>query len=158
MNKNYLVIGIVVVVVLIGGYLLMTKAPSNELGMPVPGLDTPEMIVEEAVSPVQVGDSDMGVVLVGENRMTLYTFTNDEVGKSNCYDACAVNWPPLLTNLEEAAQNQELDGEVETIHRDDTEMHQVTYNGMPLYFWINDKMSGDTTGDGVNNVWFVAKP
>ena len=157
MNKNYLIVGVVVVIVLVGGYLLIAKAPSNELGMPVPGSNTPEMIVKK-ISPVQVGETDMGVVLVGINGMTLYTFTKDEMGKSNCYDTCAVNWPPLLVDLEEVAQNQELGGQLGTIHRDDTEVPQVTYKGFPLYFWINDKMPGDTTGDGVNNVWFVAKP
>jgi hypothetical protein len=34
----------------------------------------------------------------------------------------------------------------------------VTYNHMPLYYWIKDKASGDTTGQGNNNVWYVVAP
>jgi predicted lipoprotein with Yx(FWY)xxD motif len=29
---------------------------------------------------------------------------------------------------------------------------------MPLYLWVKDEKPGDTTGDGVNSVWHVAKP
>jgi predicted lipoprotein with Yx(FWY)xxD motif len=32
------------------------------------------------------------------------------------------------------------------------------YKGMPLYLWVKDEKPGDTTGDGVNSVWHVAKP
>src|SRR5581483_2981787 len=35
---------------------------------------------------------------------------------------------------------------------------QVTYNGMPLYYWQGDKAPGDTTGQGVGNVWWVVAP
>jgi predicted lipoprotein with Yx(FWY)xxD motif len=41
-----------------------------------------------------------------------------------------------------------------TIKRKDGKL-QVTYNGMPLYLWVNDKAPGDTTGQNVNGVWFV---
>jgi predicted lipoprotein with Yx(FWY)xxD motif len=34
----------------------------------------------------------------------------------------------------------------------------VTYNEMPLYYWINDTQAGDTTGQGVGDVWYVVSP
>ncbi len=34
----------------------------------------------------------------------------------------------------------------------------VTYNHMPLYFWASDTKAGDTTGQGVQNVWYVIGP
>ena len=35
---------------------------------------------------------------------------------------------------------------------------QVTYLGMPLYYWVNDEAPGDTTGHEINDVWFVVAP
>jgi predicted lipoprotein with Yx(FWY)xxD motif len=33
---------------------------------------------------------------------------------------------------------------------------QVTYDGRPLYYWQGDTEAGQTTGQGVNDVWWVA--
>jgi hypothetical protein len=33
---------------------------------------------------------------------------------------------------------------------------QVTYGGRALYYFASDKQAGDTTGQGVGGVWFVA--
>ena len=35
---------------------------------------------------------------------------------------------------------------------------QTTFMGYPLYYYIKDKAPGDTTGQGVNSVWFVVNP
>ena len=35
---------------------------------------------------------------------------------------------------------------------------QVTYKGRALYYFAGDSYAGDTNGQGINNVWFVAKP
>jgi predicted lipoprotein with Yx(FWY)xxD motif len=34
----------------------------------------------------------------------------------------------------------------------------VTYNHMPLYYYIKDSQPGDTTGQGVGSVWYVIDP
>ena len=31
----------------------------------------------------------------------------------------------------------------------------VTYNQMPLYYWVGDAQPGETNGQGVNEVWYV---
>jgi predicted lipoprotein with Yx(FWY)xxD motif len=49
---------------------------------------------------------------------------------------------------------------VATTARSDGEP-EVTYNGHPLYLFINDQKAGDTTGQGVNAFgakWFVLSP
>jgi len=97
-------------------------------------------------------ETDIGEVLVGEGEMTLYTFRNDEAGVSNCYDDCAVNWPPFLA--EEGATAEE---PYSLVERTDGTL-QWAYNGMPLYYWIQDAEPGDTTGDGVGDNWDVARP
>jgi hypothetical protein len=44
-----------------------------------------------------------------------------------------------------------------TITRDDGKT-QASYRGWPLYYYAKDQVSGDTTGQGVNNIWFVINP
>ena len=48
-------------------------------------------------------------------------------------------------------------GELGVITRDDGGL-QVTYDGIPLYYWINDVVPGDATGQNVREVWFVISP
>ena len=80
---------------------------------------------------------------------TLYVFDNDlGSASSNCNDACATNWPPVIV----------ADGSVSglpnlgTITRADNSI-QATFKGRPLYFFSGDTAVGDNNGDGVNNVW-----
>lgn len=92
-----------------------------------------------------------GGMLVASNGMTLYTFDKDAGGKSACNGPCAGNWPPLTAADDDAAS-----GDWSVITRDDGKK-QWAFKGKPLYFWIKDQKPGDTTGDGVNSVWHVAK-
>jgi predicted lipoprotein with Yx(FWY)xxD motif len=103
-------------------------------------------------APVETAKTGLGDVLVGKNGMTLYTFAKDSAGKSVCNDDCAAKWPPLLADEDEA-----LSGDYTIIERADA-TYQWAYKGMPLYFWMNDKAAGDTTGDGVGGVWSAARP
>ncbi|TCD11346.1 COG4315 family predicted lipoprotein [Oricola cellulosilytica] len=105
-----------------------------------------------AAAPVTTVTTDNGDVLADENGMTLYTFDKDTTGTSNCYDKCAVNWPPLA-----ASDGDMADGTYSIVERKDG-TKQWAKDGMPLYLWIKDENSGDTTGDGVNDVWHVARP
>ena len=88
--------------------------------------------------------------LTDENGMTLYTFDKDSAGVSNCYDSCAVSWPPYLASAGATA-----DG-LTTIERRDGAL-QWAKDGAPLYLWVGDSAPGDATGDGVGGVWHLAK-
>lgn len=102
-------------------------------------------------------DPALGTILSDPNGMTLYLFTADTVkGESTCYDQCAVNWPPF-TAPEPLTLPRGVDGELTTISRTDGTT-QVAYNGIPLYYWIKDTQPGDTTGQGVGDVWYVVHP
>jgi predicted lipoprotein with Yx(FWY)xxD motif len=35
---------------------------------------------------------------------------------------------------------------------------QVTYKGMPLYYFVRDTAAGDVNGQGVGKVWYVVSP
>jgi predicted lipoprotein with Yx(FWY)xxD motif len=104
-----------------------------------------------AAPDVKMSDTAIGSVLTDANGMTLYIFDKDEAGKSNCYDACATNWPPLF-----ADEGAMAEGDYTIVERTDGTA-QWAYKGQPLYYWINDAAPGDTTGDGVNGVWHVVK-
>ena len=93
-------------------------------------------------------------MLAGTNGMTLYTFDRDAAGsgKSACNGPCATNWPPLM-----AAEADQGGGDYSIVTRDDGRK-QWAFKGKPLYFWIKDAKPGDKTGDGVNNVWKIARP
>jgi predicted lipoprotein with Yx(FWY)xxD motif len=110
-----------------------------------------------ASSTVMVrSDADLGDLLVDARGMTLYLFTNDQPSVSNCYDACATAWPPLLTDSDPTGPDAVTAG-LGTAQRTDGGT-QVTYNGMPLYYWAKDQKPGDTTGQNVGGVWFVVNP
>ena len=113
--------------------------------------------VAEAATTVATMDSDdLGTYLVDAEGMTLYMFTNDEDGVSNCYDDCATNWPPFSAE-EPLTLPEGVPGELTTVERTDGTT-QVAYNGMPLYYWVSDEAPGDTTGHEVGDVWYVVEP
>jgi predicted lipoprotein with Yx(FWY)xxD motif len=107
-------------------------------------------------SAIMVGETDeLGQFLTDGAGNTLYLFTKDEPGKSNCYDDCAANWPPFYAD-EGVTLPEGVAGELGEITRDDG-TEQTTYNGWPLYYWVQDQAPGDTTGQGVGDVWFVVE-
>jgi len=114
-------------------------------------------------SGVQVGTThtNLGTVLVaGPKRLTVYLFEADRHGTSSCAGACAQAWPPVTTSGQPTAASGALAGEISTIMRSDG-TRQVTYNGHPLYYFIEDTASGQTNGQGVDGFgakWYVLSP
>lgn len=104
-----------------------------------------------AMSPPPPATASNGA-LVGPNGMTLYTFDRDAGGKSMCNGPCATNWPPLMAPAGASAT-----GDWSIVTRDDGS-RQWAHKGKPVYYWIKDSKPGDRTGDGVNNVWRLARP
>lgn len=111
----------------------------------------------EAGAAVATAESDLGTILTDAEGLTLYVFLNDSEGESTCYDDCAVTWPPLETEGEAQAGEGVEASLLETSERQDGTL-QVTYNGMPLYYFADDAEPGDTNGQGIGDVWFVLSP
>ena len=101
--------------------------------------------------PLKVVKTSAGNVLADPKGMTVYTYDKDEPGKSNCSGECAEYWPPLLAGAADKAT-----GGLTIIKRADGKM-QWADDGKPLYTFVNDKKSGDITGDKKNNVWHIVK-
>jgi predicted lipoprotein with Yx(FWY)xxD motif len=100
--------------------------------------------------PVSTRVTGLGDIFTTDAGMTLYTFNNDTPGQSNCNGPCAVNWPPLA-----AADDAVDQGRFSVVTRNDSS-RQWALDGWPLYTWINDNVPGDTTGEAVNQLWYVA--
>ncbi len=91
--------------------------------------------------------------LVGPTGKTLYTYKKDgkNTGASECYEQCAVNWPPAAAREGEAT-NKDF---TQIIRMDGS--RQWTFKGQPLYYYAKDAKAGDKLGDGVGGNWSVAK-
>ncbi|HEV2067299.1 MAG TPA: hypothetical protein VGR08_10710 [Thermomicrobiales bacterium] len=99
---------------------------------------------------------ELGTFLTDAEGRTLYMFTRDEPGTSNCSGDCLANWPAFAAE-EPLTLPDGVPGELTQITREDGSQ-QVAYNDMPLYYYAADTAAGDTTGQGVGDVWFVVTP
>jgi predicted lipoprotein with Yx(FWY)xxD motif len=113
---------------------------------------------EDASVVVSTATDDLGTYLVGPEGLTLYYFTKDVTpGQSVCFGGCLEAWPPLLVGEgQELGGDDGVTGTLGVIPRDDGTM-QATYRGRPLYYWQGDTAPGETTGEGVGEVWYVAQ-
>ncbi len=98
-----------------------------------------------------------GHFLVESNGMTLYAFTGDEMGKSNCDPVCLQTWTPLVSV---GKATGDMDVHVSMISSaplaDGSTV--VTYNDMPLYRFTGDQIPGDMNGQGFDDAWFIVTP
>ncbi|TAH32252.1 MAG: hypothetical protein EYC62_09515 [Alphaproteobacteria bacterium] len=77
--------------------------------------------------------------------MTIYTYSKDSSGKSNCSGECAKMWPALA-----ASSSDKPVGPFTVING-----NQWAFNGSPLYTYSMDKKPGDLNGASIPG-WSVA--
>jgi predicted lipoprotein with Yx(FWY)xxD motif len=98
---------------------------------------------------VNSASSNVGTILTGPNGRTLYTHAGDSMNTSTCTGACLTAWPPLtVASGQQPTAGAGVTGQLGTFSRSDGSL-QVTYAGLPLYYWQGDKKAGDITGQGV---------
>jgi predicted lipoprotein with Yx(FWY)xxD motif len=90
-------------------------------------------------------------LLVDQQGMTLYTFSKDTNGTSNCYGRCATLFPPLLAPMFFSAT-----GRFTLIARKDRTI-QWAYDGKPLYLCAKDTAPGQENCNGFDGLWSVPK-
>lgn len=98
----------------------------------------------------------IGNYLTDTEGMTLYWFAKDSTGQSSCSGGCLEKWP-IFYRETVAPPDGVLADDFATITREDG-AKQTTFRGYPLYYFVNDKAAGDTTGEGLKEVWFVVDP
>jgi predicted lipoprotein with Yx(FWY)xxD motif len=136
-------------------------SPATAAASPSPN-PSPSPVASPAATgtTIAVATSKLGQILVDGKGMTVYLFVVDTGTSSNCYTTCATIWPPVLTTgaaQAGAGANASLLG---TTTRTDGKT-EVTYAGHPLYYFVQDKAAGDTTGQGINGfggLWWVLSP
>lgn len=119
---------------------------------------------EVTVDPVVIKlatSTTLGSYLTDKDGNTLYFFSNDANGANNCTGGCTTAWPNFnVTGLMQTQLGAGLDlADFSSISTPTG--NQVTYKGWPLYYYAPAgvrEASGQTTGEGVGGVWFVAKP
>ncbi|UGY90302.1 hypothetical protein [Streptomyces gobiensis] len=106
---------------------------------------------------VKVVQSDVGRILADQSGRTLYGFTKDKDGASNCDADCIAVWPALISPAEVAAG----EGVEKSLLRQTEQgegVIQATYGEWPLYYYVADAKPGDINGQGVDDEWFVVAP
>jgi predicted lipoprotein with Yx(FWY)xxD motif len=102
----------------------------------------------------------LGNVIVDSNGLTLYDFHKDKGSKSACYGPCEQAWPPLTSEGEPEAGEGAMASKLGTTKRKDGTT-QVTYDGHPLYTFVEDKKPGEANGNDTSAFgaqWYALLP
>jgi len=114
-----------------------SSASPSRSASPTP---TPTPTATQKPKPGQVvisADSAYGPMLYDATGQPIYLFTAEPGDRPSCYDACAADWPPVLTRGEPQARGDVRDSLLGVTRRDDNS-RQVTYAGHPLYFYAHE--------------------
>jgi predicted lipoprotein with Yx(FWY)xxD motif len=109
---------------------------------------------------VGVQRTSLGRILVDGRGHTLYLFEKDKRGASSCTGACATAWPPLIASGKPHVTSGAKASWLGRTKRKDGRW-QVTYNGHPLYTFVQDTKKGQTNGEGVDAYgaeWYALSP
>jgi predicted lipoprotein with Yx(FWY)xxD motif len=100
-------------------------------------------------------DPSLGFYLTNSTGYTLYVFTRDipANGTSTCTGNCLKIWPAFYSSSLNLPPG--LNASSFTVITRPDGSKQIAYDGWPLYYYAPDKKPGDTTGQGVNKVWFA---
>lgn len=171
MKNNWLMWMIVLIVVLgvgYAGYKYLKK--SGGYGAMVPSRTMTYVYVTPTAAALSSGpmgtspstvivktitSSTLGTYATDPKGMTLYVFSKDSTGVSNCNDGCRTTWPPYPAVS--TSTGGTLQANVSLVKRSDG-TSQYAWAGKPLYYYAGDKAPGDSNGQGIGGVWFVAKP
>jgi predicted lipoprotein with Yx(FWY)xxD motif len=112
-----------------------------------------------AMGTVKTAKTSAGTVLVDSAGRTLYAFSADSPGTSNCTRSCASYWPPASASGR-VSHTSDVTATLSTISRADGTT-QLTVNGWPVYTYVGDSKAGQASGQGKNlsgGLWWVLAP
>lgn len=133
-----------------GGYAAGSSSSSSTMA--------PSTTAPNTATALTTASSSLGTIVVDGTGMTVYVFDKDTAGSgtSACTGACQVTWPAVTTSSTTPTVTG-VTGKIATITTSDGK-NQVTLNGLPLYYFVNDAAAGDVKGQGVQGIWWVVAP
>jgi predicted lipoprotein with Yx(FWY)xxD motif len=120
-----------------------------------PATSPPPAVAQSATGAVHTGQTKLGSVLVDANGRTLYGFTSDTNGMSNCDGSCATIWPPVTVSGPTLPTRY--DAKVFSVVMRGDGTYQLRAGKWPLYRYTGDAAPGDSNGQGVGG-FFVVQP
>lgn len=132
----------------------------------MPGCDKDDDPPASTVEVQLATNATLGNILTDKDGRTLYYFSNDAAGTSTCTGGCEMAWPAFTIDAITADKiGAGLDIADFTTTTNTSGITQLVYKGWPLYYYAPNTGSGntpeapgETTGENVGGVWFVAKP
>jgi predicted lipoprotein with Yx(FWY)xxD motif len=94
-------------------------------------------------------DPELGMVLSSSSGITLYFSEEEADGTIRCVGRCLEVWLPMEVASEPAA-GSEVEG-LGVMRRPDDGRNQLTYQGKPLYTFVEDGGPGDTKGENAED-------
>lgn len=123
-----------------------TTAANTSSGTPAATKSAPSVVIGTYKT------AEDGTLITGANNRTLYVFKPDEKSTSahdklsTCNGACAKVWPPVLASSTPKVAGEANASLVGLTTRSDGSK-QVTYNGLPLYYYSADTKAGEAEGN-----------
>lgn len=94
---------------------------------------------------------EVGTLLAGPTGLTLYAHEGETIDNIVCSGPCLSDWAPYLLEPGEEAEAPpevvEQGGTLTTFVRQGNQL-QLAYNGMPLYYFKEDRIRGEALGNG----------
>lgn len=136
--------------------------------------DTTPPPPQEAAKEVSLSTSTtLGSYLSDKSGRSLYFFGSDYKGQASCTGGCEALWPAFFVdNLTADKLGAGLTLSDFATITTTSGKKQLTYKGWPLYYYApvsgsdpygnggknTPEDAGKTTGEGIDGIWFVAKP
>ena len=120
---------------------------------------SPEITEHARGTIITTDASEFGYVLFDHTGQAIYLFDLETSSTPACYDQCAVEWPPVLTDGTPAAANGADADLLGTTARADGSM-QVTYGDHPLYYYAHEGKNEVRCHNfpEFGGVWFAISP
>ncbi|MCS7477233.1 hypothetical protein ACFFQW_12755 [Umezawaea endophytica] len=139
---------------LLCGALTACTTTVHSTAVPEPGIEPgpPPTTVQLGRNPL------LGDVVVDGEGFTLYRHDRDTANPSVsvCTGECTATWRPVLVS--DAIPFRNLDQDfLDTVLRPDGG-RQMTVGGWPAYRFVDDRVPGQVSGQGLEDAWFALAP